>query len=267
MLRKLSRHVRQNAVAWLALFVALGGTSAYAANTVFSTDIVDGEVKAPDIAANAVDSARVRDNTINTFDVHSFIGDDIVDETITGADVADTSSLRSDDIFEEALNFSNTLGRTDLATGSVGSDEVLDNALTGADINEASLAPTTTATFANPNTGVQIRDAFTHVVSRSVPAGNYAVWAVANLSTGVIISSSVRDTACELRSNGNWIGGATDRRGTSQGQISTISLSPNGLTSFGAGGGTISLWCRMQGETTGSFDYGHMLIQRIDGFF
>jgi hypothetical protein len=38
----------------LALTVALGTGTAYAANTVFSTDIVDGEVKAADIGANQV---------------------------------------------------------------------------------------------------------------------------------------------------------------------------------------------------------------------
>jgi hypothetical protein len=52
---------------------------------------VDGEVKAADIDANAVDSARVRDNTINTFDVHSFLGVDVVHDTLTGADVNESS--------------------------------------------------------------------------------------------------------------------------------------------------------------------------------
>ena len=33
MLRRLGRHIRHNVIAWLALFIALGGTGAYAANT------------------------------------------------------------------------------------------------------------------------------------------------------------------------------------------------------------------------------------------
>jgi hypothetical protein len=45
-------------VAYVALFFALGGTSAYAANTVFSSDIVDGEVKNPDIAPTAVGTGK-----------------------------------------------------------------------------------------------------------------------------------------------------------------------------------------------------------------
>ena len=39
-----------NLVSTVALVAALGTGTAYAANTVFSTDIVNGEVKAVDIA-------------------------------------------------------------------------------------------------------------------------------------------------------------------------------------------------------------------------
>ena len=49
--------LRQNAIALLALFIATSG-AAYAANTVRSTDIVDGQVKAADIAAGAVGPAK-----------------------------------------------------------------------------------------------------------------------------------------------------------------------------------------------------------------
>src|SRR5262245_36927152 len=41
-------HLRRNTVAYLALFISMSG-SAYAANTVRTGDIVDGEVKAADI--------------------------------------------------------------------------------------------------------------------------------------------------------------------------------------------------------------------------
>ena len=94
MLRKLRvrRPSHATVVAYLALFVALGGTSAYAANTVFSSDIIDGEVKSVDIGNNEIGSSDVKDNSLNTFDVHSFLGVDVVDNTVTGADV-DESSL------------------------------------------------------------------------------------------------------------------------------------------------------------------------------
>ncbi len=43
-----------NVCSFLALTIALGTGTAYAANTVFSTDIVDGEVKNVDLAGNSV---------------------------------------------------------------------------------------------------------------------------------------------------------------------------------------------------------------------
>jgi hypothetical protein len=88
MFRRLLRHMKGNAVAYVALFVALGGTSAYAANTVFSTDIVDGQVKSVDIGDGEVKSADVKDQSLTTFDVSTFLGADIVDGTITNADLA-----------------------------------------------------------------------------------------------------------------------------------------------------------------------------------
>jgi len=64
MLPRLARHVRANTVAYLALFVALGGTGAYAANTIGSSDVIDesllsqdlknGEVKTADLANASV---------------------------------------------------------------------------------------------------------------------------------------------------------------------------------------------------------------------
>jgi hypothetical protein len=56
--------IRRNAVGVVALFVALGG-SAYAANTVRSTDIVDGEVRTADIAARSVTTAKIVDGAVN----------------------------------------------------------------------------------------------------------------------------------------------------------------------------------------------------------
>jgi hypothetical protein len=117
-------------VAYLALFVALGGTSAYAANTVFSTDIVDGEVKSADIGNNEIGSADVKDNTINTFDVHSFLGVDVVDGTLTGADIGDQTLSGFDIEF-------NTLTGENVGPDSIDSDEVDDNLLKDEDVGQS----------------------------------------------------------------------------------------------------------------------------------
>ncbi len=93
-----------NVMSSIAVFLVLATGVAYAADTVFSVDIVDGEVKTQDI-----------DNL-----------------TIANADLA-TNSVGS------AKVAVNTLKAEDLATGSVGSDEVLDDSLKSEDVDESSL--------------------------------------------------------------------------------------------------------------------------------
>lgn len=65
--------------ACVALFVSLGSGAAYAANTVFSTDIVDGQVKTadlgdltvttPKLAMNSIGTGRIVDNTVSAADI------------------------------------------------------------------------------------------------------------------------------------------------------------------------------------------------------
>ena len=108
-MRLIRRHLTfANVASFLALFIVLTGGTAVAltgSNTVQSDDLGPGaQVKAPDVAANAVN------------------GSDVVDNSIASADILDSS-----------------LGNGDFLTGSVNSRVVTDNELTGTDINEASL--------------------------------------------------------------------------------------------------------------------------------
>jgi hypothetical protein len=75
----LFRHIKQNAVAWVALFVALGGTGAWAANqlvgssdihktAVLSRHLKNGNVKRADLAKNAVNSAKVANGSLRKAD-------------------------------------------------------------------------------------------------------------------------------------------------------------------------------------------------------
>ena len=49
-------------------------------------------MKSVDIGNNEIGSGDVKDNSVNTFDVHSFLGVDVVDNTLTGDDI-DESTL------------------------------------------------------------------------------------------------------------------------------------------------------------------------------
>jgi hypothetical protein len=110
MLRKLrSRLTYANVVATLALIVAVGGTSAYAANTINSTDIVDGQVKSVDVGDAEIKSADVKDQSLTTFDISTMLGVDVVDETLTGADI-DDGSLTAKDVSENSFNIAVNFG-------------------------------------------------------------------------------------------------------------------------------------------------------------
>jgi hypothetical protein len=71
-LARLAHHIRHNAVAYLALFVALGGTSVAALtlkrNSVLSKHIKNGQVKKQDLARDAVDTSKVKNSSLQAGD-------------------------------------------------------------------------------------------------------------------------------------------------------------------------------------------------------
>jgi hypothetical protein len=93
-------------------FLASPELRAYAANTVFSTDIKDGEVKTPDLANNAVTSAKIKDGEVKT--------DDIAPSAI--------GSLRIKD---------NDVKAQDIAPNAVGASEIADGTLAYADASRS----------------------------------------------------------------------------------------------------------------------------------
>jgi hypothetical protein len=72
---------------------------AFAANTVFSTDIVDGEVKTSDLAAAAVTAPKLGANAVNSAKV--------ADNSITAPDIG-----------------ANAVGASEIATDAVGAAEI-----------------------------------------------------------------------------------------------------------------------------------------------
>lgn len=119
--------MRTNLVAYIALFMALGG-SAYAANTVRSEDIVDGEVRSVDVANNGLTGNDVSNNSLTGLDVAGLTGSDVTNNSLTGLDV---NGLTGSDVNDDSLTGSDV-------TGLTGSD-VSDDSLTGADIDERTL--------------------------------------------------------------------------------------------------------------------------------
>ena len=109
MLRKLRPRSIYDVMAAIGCFAALATGTAYAANTIGSADIIDGEVKSVDIGDGEVKSADVKDQSLTTFDVSTFLGADVVDDTLTGADIQEStlakvpSSANSDSLGGQSL--------------------------------------------------------------------------------------------------------------------------------------------------------------------
>jgi hypothetical protein len=121
MASRITRFFRGNVIGFIALFFALSGGAAYANDTIFSTDIVDGEVKSVDVGNSELTGADVKDGTI--------WGLDILNNSIGSADVI---GLDGGDIDDNGLTGADVTG--------LGGGDVNNNSLTGSDIDEASLS-------------------------------------------------------------------------------------------------------------------------------
>lgn len=114
---RVRRHIQSNVVGYVALFIALAGTSyALPRSSVTSREIGNRQVRTADLARKAVKSkniarhavrqANVANNTIGSLKVRdgTLTGTDIADGTIAGADVA-SNSLGGGQVNEEALDY------------------------------------------------------------------------------------------------------------------------------------------------------------------
>ena len=84
-----ARCFKDNVVAFLALCGALGGTAPTRSTQSAAPTSSTVSVKSADVGNGEIGSADVKDNSINTFDVHSFLGADVVDGSLTGDDIGD----------------------------------------------------------------------------------------------------------------------------------------------------------------------------------
>jgi hypothetical protein len=128
-----------NVCSFLALTIALGTGTAYAANTVFSTDIVDGEVKTADLATNAVTTGKIKSGGVTLSDIAADAVDSskILDESLTSADLG-TNSVGATEIGDSTIDsgeiVDDSLLESDLATGSVRSPEIQDGQVGNGDL-------------------------------------------------------------------------------------------------------------------------------------
>ena len=84
---RLKHYLGRNAIAFAALFIALGGT-ATAASYITSRDIVDNTITGADIKRGTIRGSDLRDNTVAGPDIRegAVNSDDIADGSITAGD-------------------------------------------------------------------------------------------------------------------------------------------------------------------------------------
>jgi hypothetical protein len=90
-------------------FVASPELRAYAANTVRSIDIVDGEVKTVDLGSNAVTAGKIKDGEVKAAEIAT--------DGVGAAEIA-TNAVGADEIA------SNVVGFEEIATDAVGASEL-----------------------------------------------------------------------------------------------------------------------------------------------
>jgi len=97
-------HVRRQWMGALSLFLVLTGGVAYAANTIASSDIIDGQVRAADIGQGAVATEEIANGQVKTADIGS--GEvrtaNVANDNLTGGDIA-ANALKGADIDESTL--------------------------------------------------------------------------------------------------------------------------------------------------------------------
>ncbi len=95
---RIRAYIRQQHVGLIALFFVLASGSAYAldgSNTVFSDDIVNGEVRQSDLGVESVSSSRIVDGGV--------AGTDLAANAVTGAKVRD-DTIGADDLDASATD-------------------------------------------------------------------------------------------------------------------------------------------------------------------
>lgn len=124
------RYLRQNTIAFIALTLSiftLGGATAYAVNTVRSSDIVDGQVMQQDLAPNSVGNGKIIDGQVMNHDLanNSVGSTKIIDNSVTGNDVNEATLGRVPDAGKLAGHLPATFRQNSYSAEAATSDCVL----------------------------------------------------------------------------------------------------------------------------------------------
>jgi hypothetical protein len=229
-----SRLTYANVVATLALFIALGTGSAYAANTIGSSDVIDGSLTGADIqneslvggdelAPDSVGGGRIRDGGIKTQDIFDgTVGtDDVADNALTGGDIFD-GSVGNADLGPDSVGSANlqtdSVKATEIANDSIDAGEIIDFGLTNQDVGVLFAQVNADGTIANSSGGV--------TGTKLSGLGTYEVDFGRTIS-GCAFSSTQGEAGTGGATGA--IMGVTDRSGNAEAVFATVRTNANAL--------------------------------------
>ena len=123
-----------NVTSTLALLVALGTGSAYAANEWTGENIVNGSLTAVDLAVGTIGTGRIQDESLQAIDLKAdSVGNSEIASGAVGADEIGTDAVGAGEIGPNAV------GPVEIATDGVGASEIADNTVDGGEIVDNSV--------------------------------------------------------------------------------------------------------------------------------
>src|SRR5215208_5605913 len=134
MLDKLRPRSVYDLMAAIACFGVVAGGTAYAADTIGSSDVINESLLSEDIKNGEVRFSELANSSVGTFKVidNSLQAADLAADSVTGSEVAN-SSLTGNDVDTGSLFGS------DIANSSLSGTDVATDSLTGSDVSESSL--------------------------------------------------------------------------------------------------------------------------------
>ena len=128
-----------NVASTLALFLALGTGTAYAANEWTGENIVDQSLTAADLQIGTIGTLRVQDNSLQAVDLapDSVTSSEIAIDAVNGSEIAN-NAIDTDEIADNSLIAAdlgtNSVGAAEIVAGAVGTSEIANNSVTSFDL-------------------------------------------------------------------------------------------------------------------------------------
>jgi hypothetical protein len=171
---RLKRPSHATVVSYLALFVALGGTTAYAANTIGSSDVIDESLLSQDIKDGEVKTSDLKNSSVTSLKINN--------GSVLNAEIA-SNAVTTDKIADGAV------GNGDLADGAVGTNKVQDGAITSAKVFDDTLTANDIAT-SGVNSAEIATDAVgaTEIQNDSIDSGEIVDFGLSNQDIGVLFA-------------------------------------------------------------------------------